>query len=63
MLPRCNTKLKNSALELILEGFGVTVVSFCAPNETPEAVLPKVEIMMANRFRQQQKAGGWRARG
>ena len=49
---------KNSDRGAILEGFGVTVVSLWAPNETPEAVLFEVEILMAKRFRQERARAG-----
>ena len=49
---------KNSAPGVILEGFGVTVVSLWAPNGTPEAVLLEVEILMAKRFQQEQARAG-----
>ena len=53
---------KNCAPGVILEGFGVTVVSLRAPNGTPEAVLLEVEILMAKRF-QQEQAGAGESRG
>ena len=49
---------KNTAPGVILEGFGVTVVSLWAPNGTPEAVLLEVEILMAKRFQQEQAGAG-----
>ena len=50
--------MNNCAPGIILEGFGVTVVSLWAPNGTPEAVLLETEILMAKRFRQQQAVAG-----
>ena len=55
-------KRKNCAPGVTLEGLGVTVVSLWAPNGTPEAVLLKVEILMAKRVLQEQ-AGAGRSRG
>ena len=49
---------KNSALGVLLEGFGVTVVSLWVSNGTPEAVPFEVEILMAKRFRQEWKGAG-----
>ena len=52
---------KNKAQGVILEGFGITVVSLWTPNGTPEAVLFEVEILMAKRSLQEcARAGGSR---
>ena len=49
---------KNSARGVILDVFGVTMVSLWAPNGTPEAILLEVEILMAKGFLQEQAGAG-----
>ena len=49
---------KNRAPGVILEGFGLTVVSLWTPNGRPEAVLFEVEILMAKRFWQEWAGAG-----
>ena len=46
---------KNSAPGVILEGFGVTVVSLWAPNGIPESVPLEFGSLMAKRFPEEWK--------